>query len=298
VELIKRIVLLTTAVWLVLGAAAAAAGSPLKAAASFAVIADFVRQVGGGRVEVRSLVPATADPHSWEPTPHDARSLAAADVLFVNGAGYEEWLQGFVASAAPAGLPVIELAEGLEPLPGPSHSVHHESGDPHFWLSVPNAVHYVERIVQALMTLDPEHAQEYRERADSYVEQLWELDRWLLAALAEIPAENRLLVTYHNAFAYFAQRYGFTAVEFLVAHPDREPTARDMAALANLLADRPRRIVFAEPQFSGGTRYMQAVAAELGGEVRFLYSATLTEEIPTYIDMMRHNGRVLVEALR
>ena len=152
----------------------------------FAIIADFAQQVGGDQVEVVSLVPALADPHSWEPTPQDARAVAAFDILFVNGEGYEEWLWDLVSSASSPGLPIVELSVGLEPLPGPSHSVHHHAHDPHFWLSVPNAVHYVERITLALMELDPAHAQAYRERANAYQEQLWELDRWLLDELALI----------------------------------------------------------------------------------------------------------------
>ena len=286
-------------VWLVFGAVEAAADEPLRAAASFAIIADFVQQVGGDRVEVVSLVPALADPHAWEPTPQEARYLAGTQVLFVNGAGYEEWLWDLVRSASQSNLVVVELSAGLEPLPGPSHSVHSDHRhDPHFWLSVANAVHYVERIAQTLMELDPKHAEYYRERADVYQKELWELDSWLLQQLAVIPAENRVLVTYHNAFAYFAQRYGFTATEFLVNHPDREPTPRDMAALVALLSGAARPVVFAEPQFSVGERYVRSVAAEVGGEVRLLYSATLTSDIPTYVDMMRHNCQVLLEALK
>lgn len=297
--MLRRIVVLSVIISLVFGMSGGALGQSLKAAASFVIIADFVRQVGGDYVEVVTLVPALADPHTWEPTPQDARNLASAHVLFVNGAGYEEWLRDLVASAAPPSMPIVELSHGLEPLPGPSHSVHsHDQHDPHFWLSVPNAVHYVERIAQTLMDLDPERAQYYRERANTYQRELWELDRWLLEQLAQIPEENRVLVTYHNAFAYFAQRYGFTAAPFLVHHPDREPTAKDMAALVKALSSLAKPVVFAEPQFTVGERYVQSLAEEIGGEVRVLLSATLTAEVSTYVDLMRYNGQVLLEALR
>jgi ABC-type Zn uptake system ZnuABC Zn-binding protein ZnuA len=295
---IRRTAVLIVILCLVGAIPGAAAGETLKVGASFAIIADFAQQVGGDQVEVVSLVPALADPHSWEPTPQDARAVAAFDILFVNGEGYEEWLWDLVSSASSPGLPIVELSVGLEPLPGPSHSVHHHAHDPHFWLSVPNAVHYVERITLALMELDPAHAQAYRERANAYQEQLWELDRWLLDELALIPEENRMLVTYHNAFAYFAERYGFTTAEFLVNHPDREPTAQDMVNLIRLLRGVSRPVVFAEPQFGVGQRYVKSIAGEIGGEVHVLYSATLTSEIPSYIDLMRYNGQVLLEALR
>ena len=116
--------------------------------------------------------------------------------------------------------------------------------------------------------------------------------------LAVIPKENRVIVTYHNAFAYFAERYGFSAVEFLVSNPEREPTAQEMAALIRALAKMKRPVIFSEPQFNIGERYVKSVAAEVGADVRVLYSATLTEAIPTYVDLMRYNGQVLVEALR
>ena len=188
----RRIVLMSLVVWLVFGAVEAAADEPLRAAASFAIIADFVQQVGGDRVEVVSLVPALADPHAWEPTPQEARYLAGTQVLFVNGAGYEEWLWDLVRSASQSNLVVVELSAGLEPLPGPSHSVHSDHRhDPHFWLSVANAVHYVERIAQTLMELDPKHAEYYRERADVYQKELWSLtagcsSSWLLFLLKTV----------------------------------------------------------------------------------------------------------------
>lgn len=270
----------------------------LQAAASFVIIADFVKEVGGERVEVVSLVPAAADPHSWEPTAKEARFLAGADVLYINGEGYEEWLADLTASAAGPNLEIVNLSEGLAAIPGPSHSVHHDHGDPHFWLSVPNAVHYVERIYQSLAELDPDGAGYYRERAERYIAKLWELDGWLQEQLAAIPEQNRILVTYHNAFAYFAERYGFSAVEFLVSNPEREPSAQEMAALIRVLAQMGTPVIFSEPQFSIGTRYVNSVAAEIGAEVRTLYSATFTDAIPAYIDLMRYNGQVLLEALR
>ena len=104
-----------------------------------------------------------------------------------------------------------------------------------------------------------------------------------------------MLVTYHNAFAYFAERYGFTTAEFLVNHPDREPTAQDMVNLIRLLRGVSRPVVFAEPQFGVGQRYVKSIAGEIGGEVHVLYSATLTSEIPSYIDLMRYNGQVLLK---
>src|SRR5690554_3694852 len=295
----KKFFTISMVLFLIVSAVGVVQGQSLQMAASFAIIADFVQEVGGDMVTVFSLVPAAADPHSWEPTVQEARFLAKADVLFVNGEGYEEWLSDLVASTANPSLTIVEVSEGLEALEGPSHSIHHDHHhDPHFWLSVPNAIHYVEKIAQTLMKADPQNAQYFRERADRYQVELQELDGWLLEQLTAIPVENRVLATYHNAFAYFADRYGFSAVEFLVSNPDREPTAKEMAAVIKSLRKLPKPVVFAEPQFSVGEKYVRTVAAEIGGDVRFLYSSTLTAEVPSYIELMRYNANVLLEALR
>ena len=162
---------------------------------------------------------------------------------------------------------------------------------------MPNAVHYVERIAQTLM--------DWIQNAPSIIGKgpirtSGNCGNWTAGCWNSWPRSRRktaLLVTYHNAFAYFAQRYGFTAAPFLVHHPDREPTAKDMAALVKALSSLAKPVVFAEPQFTVGERYVQSLAEEIGGEVRVLLSATLTA-VSTYVDLMRYNGQVLLEALR
>ncbi len=251
--------------------------APLRVVATFSVIADMAEHVGGGRVDVTSIVPIGGDPHTWEPTPREARNLAAADVLLYNGLGLELWVDRLIRSAARPDLPVIILSEGLEPIPGASFGAHvHEEGDPHFWLNVQYGMHYVERI------------------RDAFVE----LDRWIEETVAQIPEDHRKLVTYHDAFGYLAERYGLTISGFLVVNPDREPSSREMAEISRQLADYARPVIFVEPQISTGHRYAEAVASEVGGRVGLLYSDSLTEEVPTYVDMMRFNATQLLEALQ
>lgn len=278
---------------------AAATAASLRVVATFSVIADMAEQVGGTKAEVSSIVPLGGDPHTWEPTPREARHLATADVLLYNGLGLELWVDRLIRSAARPDLPVIVLSEGLEPIPGASFAAHvHEEGDPHFWLNVQYGMHYVERILAAFVQLDPDNATYYTANAERYLQTLAELDQWIEQAVLQIPEERRKLVTYHDAFGYLAQRYGFEISGFLVVNPDREPSSREMADIVRQLASQERPVIFVEPQVSSGHRYAEAVASEVGGSVGLLYSDSLTEEVPTYVDMMRWNVNQLLEALQ
>lgn len=266
----------------------------LQVVTTFSILEDFVRQVGGTKVEVTSLVPFGADPHAWEPTPKEARLVAEANLLVANGGGFDQWLLDLQKSAAQKDTPVVIASEGLVSLAG-----HHDhGGDPHFWLSVPNAIHYVENITMALIKLSPADQEYFSARSRAYIEKLEELDHRLLEELGQIPAANRVIVAYHNAFSYLAERYGFAVVEFLVENPEAEPVAKDLARLVQLIKQQPRAVVFTEPQLNVGKRYVQTLANEAKAEIFVLYSDSLDSEVTTYLELMEHNGATLVEALR
>ncbi len=278
-----------------LGGASLLEARQLQVVTTFSILQDFVQQVGGEQVVVRSLVPLGADPHTWEPSPREAGLIARADLVVANGGGFDDWLLPVVQSAARTGVGVLRVAEDLPVLEGAGHE---HAADPHLWLSVPNAVSYVERIAQALQELRPESAAYFAQRADAYIQRLHLLDEKLQSELGQIPAENRVIVAYHNAFSYLAERYGFAAVDFLVDNPEAEPNPRDLGRLVDLLRGMERPVVFTEPQLNAGSRYMRALAQEVGAEVFTLYSDSLTAEVPTYVDLMEYNLQVLVEALR
>lgn len=275
--------------------------SEFKVVATFSILEDLVEQVGGERVEVSSLIPRGADPHTWEPTPRDARLVAQADLLVANGGGFDDWLFRLMENAAKADTPLVIASQGLEQVEhnhDDNHGhAHHHDGDPHFWLSVPNAISYVQQITSALVRLAPGEAAYFHDRSSAYVRELVELDHWMVDELSQIPTENRIIVTYHNAFSYLAEQYGFGVAEFLVANPDTEPSPRDLARLVNLLQGMSSRAVFTEPQLAGGTRYMQALIEEVGGNLFTLYSDSFSEGIATYVEMMKYNTRTLLEAL-
>lgn len=276
-------------------------GQGLQVVATFSILEDFVMQVGGEKVVVSSLVPKGADPHSWEATPREARMVAQADLLVANGGGFDDWLIGLMRSAARPDTPLIIASQGLggaysEQKHDQRDDNHH--GDPHFWLSAPNAIFYVEQIALGLISLSPENTTYFQERSKAYIDELVELDIWIVEELEGIPKQNRIIVTYHNAFSFFAERYGFEVAEFLVVNPEGEPSPRDLARLVDLLRGKNSRAVFAEPQLSSGSRYMQTLAREIQGEVFILFSDSLSTEITTYVDMMKYNTQTLLEALR
>ncbi|NLM68405.1 MAG: zinc ABC transporter substrate-binding protein [Firmicutes bacterium] len=274
----------------------------VKVVTTFSVLADLAAQVGGDLVVVESIIPPGSDPHHWEPTPREARMIAGADVVFCNGLGLDVWLDRLIANAA-AKVPVITLSDGLQALSYQHQSNHdhlHDNGDsdPHMWLDVAYAMDYVKRIAEVYSQIDTANAAYYQSRAESYLQQLRELDNWLLEVVAQIPEDNRKIITYHNSFSYFAQRYGLSVEAYLVLNPDREPSVKDMMQLTQLLAAHPRRVMFIEPQASTGGRYAEAAVYEVGGRIYTLYTDTLTEAVPNYIEMMRWNGNTLLEALK
>lgn len=265
----------------------------LKVVTTFSILEDFAQRVGGDKVQVSSLVPRGVDPHAWEPSPQEAKLVAEAQLVLANGGSFDAWLINLVKNAAKPGTPLVFVSEGLPALE------HDHGGDPHFWLNVQHAIFYVEVIVDALTRLAPEHATYFLERSGAYIRELEELDQRMVALIGTIPKENRVIVTYHNAFSYLAERYDFEVVEFLVVNPEAEPSPRDLGRLVQLLKKQKKPVLFGEPQLGSGTRYVQTLAREVGGaKIYVLYSDSLTGEITSYIEMMDYNVNTLVEALQ
>ena len=257
----------------------------VKVVTSLAIFADFVRQVGGDRVDVSTLVPAGADPHTYEPAPSRVAELAKADLVIVNGLGLEAALEDVVDENISSSATLVELAEGLPVI----------DENPHLWLDVQNAIAYVERIRDALVQIDPAGADAYRSNADTYLAELRTLDEEVAAAIDSIPSERRKLVTFHDAFPYLAQRYGLEVVGVVVSSPGKEPSAKDVANLVEAIAAENVPAVFKEPQFNA--RILELAADDAGVEVCTLYSGTLDKKVNTYVKLMRFNARELARCL-
>lgn len=269
-----------------------ARGETFKAVASFSILADLVRNVGGSNVDVAMLVGPDSDAHVYSPTPKDARKVAEARLIVINGLGFEGWLPRLVqSSGSKAGI--VTATEGIVPLRLGS------AADPHAWQSVGNAKVYVANIRNALAAADPANAGQYRANADAYLARLDALEREVRDAIAKLPPARRKVISTHDAFGYFAAAYGIEFVAPLGVSTESEPSARDVARIISQIRQAKIPAVFLE-NFTD-SRLMQRISAETGAKVGgMLYSDSLTGEkgdAPTYIDMVRHNIRVLTRAL-
>ena len=275
-----------------LGAAPADAQGPLKVVASFSILGDFVKNVGGDHVEVTTLVGPDGDVHVYTPTPADARKIADARLLVVNGFGLEGWLPRLL-EAAGGKASIVTATEGIAPLKAGSDA------DPHAWQSVANAEKYVATIRDALVAADPADADVFRQNAGSYLAKLAALDAEVRQAVGQIPQSRRKVISTHDAFGYFAARYGIEFIAPIGVSTEAEPSARDIAKIIAQVKAAHIPAVFLER--IGDPRLMRRISEETGARVGgTLYSDSLTDEkgdAPTYIDMVRHNIRTLTSAL-
>jgi zinc/manganese transport system substrate-binding protein len=268
------------------------AQQPLKVVASFSILGDFVKNIGGVRVEVTTLVGPDGDVHVYAPAPADARKVADAKLLVINGLGLEGWLPRLL-QASGGKAPTVTATEGIAPLKLGSDA------DPHAWQSVANAKKYVANIRDGLIAADPADAEVFRNNATAYLEKLDALDGEVRAAIKQIPAGRRKVISTHDAFGYFASAYGIRFIAPLGVSTESEASARDIAGIIAQIRGEKIPAVFLEKMID--PRLMQRISAETGAKVGgTLYSDSLTDEkgdAPTYIDMVRHNIRALTSAL-
>jgi zinc/manganese transport system substrate-binding protein len=282
--------------WLCLVLAVTA--SPLQAAerlnvvASFSILGDLVRQIGGDSVNLTTLVGANSDVHVYTPTPADAKTVADARVLVINGLGLEGWLPRLLQSSGSKAQTVVATA-GIVPLKLGSDA------DPHAWQSVANAKIYVANIRDALMSADPADAEIFRARTNRYLDELDALDAEVREAIAKIPPERRRVISTHDAFGYFAAAYGIAFIAPLGVSTESEPSARDIAKIIAQVRSAKIPAVFLEN--ISDDRLVGRIAAETGAKLGgTLFSDSLTSEkgdAPTYIAMVRHNIKALTGAL-
>ena len=268
--------------------AGAACAKTLNAVASFTVLADIVREVGGDHVQVKSLVPPNGDPHEFEPSPDDARALKGADIAFVSGEGLETWFARLVKASGYAGKPVVASA-GIR-----THTLKEDGKtvtDPHVWNSAANVLVWVANIERALSAAAPEDAADFRANAARYSAVLRDLDAYARKTIGAVPAERRKVLTSHDAFGYFGQEYGVTFLSPLGVSTETEASAAYIAKLIGQIRREKVRVYFIEN--SNDPRLVRQIAAATGatpgGE---LYVETLSPPdgvAPTYARMFRHN---------
>ena len=264
----------------------------LHVVTSFSILGDLARNVGGDRVSITTLVGPDSDVHVYTPAPADAKKVADAKLLLINGLGLEGWLPRLLQSSG-SKAPIILATKGIAPLKLGSDA------DPHAWQSVANARIYVANIRDALVAAAPADAEVFRANTDAYLAKFDALDREVREAVAKIPQNRRKVISTHDAFGYFAAAYGIEFIAPEGVSTESEPSARDIAGIITQIKTSKIPAVFLEN--ISDPRLIQRIAAETGAKIGgTLYSDSLTGEngdAPTYIDLVRHNIKTLTSAL-
>lgn len=280
--------------------APAVSAEKLNVVASFSILADMVRNVGGERITLTTLVGPNADAHVYSPSPADAKALAAAQLVFVNGLGFEGWMARLVKSSASKATVVVAAREVPARRGGAEGDQQTAESDPHVWQSVANARIEVGTLRDALIAADPAGRDFYGANAAAYLAKLEVLDTEIRQAVASLPPERRKVISTHDAFAYFQQEYGIAFLAPLGVSTEAEASARDVARIIRQIRQQAIPAVFLENVTD--PRLMRRIAEEGGARIGgTLYSDALTGpegDAPTYIEMMRHNLRTLIAALR
>ena len=314
------------AVILVLSLVAVASGTPdrpIRAVATFSILGDMVSRIGGEHVAVTTLVGPGGDAHVYRPTPTAARAVSQAHILVVNGLDFEGWLDRLIEASDFGGVRVVATA-GIEPLavdgtvevdqahdldrgtgePAEGHDEEHHDHDhgaldPHAWQSLRHAVAYVDNITAALAKADPDNASTFYRNRAADVAEIEALDAEIRGMFAQLSPGSRTIVTSHDAFQYFGRDYGLTFLAPQGLSTASEASAREVARLIELIRDQGIRAVF--PENVADPRLLERIADETGATVGGkLYPGALSDPdgpAPTYLDLMRHNARTLMQAL-
>ena len=282
---------------------AAQAQDKLKVVATFSILGDLVRNVGGERVEVTTFVGPNGDAHVYSPTPADGRRLTEAKIVFTNGLKFEGWIDRLVKSSGTKAVRV-EASKGAKLLKGEEDGHHqgrnHGHGvDPHAWQNIGNAKIYVANIRDALVAADAAGKADYEANAAAYLAKLDALEAEVKELVAGIPAERRRIITSHDAFRYFGDAYGIAFVSPQGVSTEAEASAKDVARIIQQVKREKIAAVFVENV--SDARLMERIAKETGAKIgERVYSDALSEPngpAGTYIDMMRHNIRAFSAAL-
>ncbi|MBI1773726.1 MAG: metal ABC transporter substrate-binding protein [Proteobacteria bacterium] len=281
----------------------AQAGPPIKVVASMSVLADIVRNIGGERLEVVSLVPPDGDAHIYEPTPTDSRAIAAAKLVVINGLGLEGWIDRFIKASGYKGrLAVASAGIKARKMEADDASAGGKAArfdDPHCWQDLSLGRRYVATIAAALIEADPANAEAYRAREHAYDQELARLDGWVRAEFASVPQPKRRIITSHDAFGYLGAAYGVTLLAPVGVSTESEPSAADVAKLIRQIRRDKVKAVFIENMTD--TRLIEQIGRESGAVLGgTLYSDALSKPggpADTYVKMFRHNVALLKEAM-
>ncbi len=267
----------------------------LKVLASASIFQDMAAHIGGEKITATSIVPIGGDPHLYEPVPSDVAKVQGADIILINGLTFEGWISQLVENSGTQATSVL-ITEGVNPL---GSSVYENATDPHAWMDASNGLIYARNIYNAIIEVDPDNSSYYKERYDTYVTQLKELDTYISTQIKTIPEFKRVLITSHDAFAYYGHRYGIELSAIMGISTEAEAQTSDVMRVISDIKERGVPAVFIESTIN--PKLVKQIAsdtgAKIGGE---LYADSIGEEGSPghgYIEMLRHNTDVIVQAL-
>jgi len=265
------------------------AKGPIAVVTTISTLNSFVQGVGGNLVRVQSLVPVGASPETYQPTPQNVAMLSNARLLVENGAGLETWLQGLLDNAGASNMKPVVGSQGL---PVIGHN-------PHLWMDPQYAKHYVERIRDALILIDPAHRAEYRHNAAAYNRRLDALTAWIRSQVDSVPRSRRVLIVFHNAWQYYDNRFGITTLGIIEEAPGQEPNPHDFGHTIDLAKEHHVRAIFGEPEYS--PKLAESLAHDAGiSVVENLYDDSIgaDPQVNNYISMLQYDTREIVRSMQ
>ena len=264
--------------------------------ASIAPLADFVRQVGGDRVDVKLLLPPGASPHTFEPTPRIVKEVSTADLFVKIGAGLEFWAEKILQASGNKRLTVVDSSSGVALIQHTDeHDIHEVGGvDPHIWLDPSIAISIVSKIEKALSRIDPQGAAFYKKNAAEYKRKLSALDKDIASRVRTFRTKE--YVTFHPAWDYFSKRYGLRVSGVIEEAPGKEPSPRHIATIIREIKQTGSNVVFVEPQFN--PKIGEVIAKEANAKVLYLDPIGGKDARKTYIEMMRYNINAMEKAMK
>ena len=263
--------------------------------ATASIFADMAKQLGDTLIDVETIVPIGGDPHSYDPVPSDLTLINQADIVLKNGLTFERWMDKLIDNSG-SSAEVVLITTGITPITSQTYA---GSPDPHAWMDAENGLIYADNIYKTLLKLLPDQEQELTARFQVYQQKIKDTHTTILSLIQEIPDSHRILITSHDAFQYFGQKYGLRLESVLGTSTEAEAQTRDVEALVQVIRENPVPAVFVESTVN--PKMLQQIAADnqivIGGS---LYSDSIGDEYseaPTYLDMLLHNSRTISNAL-
>ena len=283
------------------GGGASSTGEKINVITTLPLFADFVREVGGDRVEVSSLIPSGVNPDTWQPTPGDPERVAKADIAFANGHDFEPAAMTLLQANLRPGVPLVQIAADDEALERVGAEIFHSSvgqgHQPVLWMSIQNGKAYAQFIRVQLTELDSDGEADYSRNAEAYAERVDETERYAFHVLDSIPPENKKLISTDNSLEYFGSYYAVELTAQLSLYPGQELTSEDVARITQTIQQRGALAVFVQPYASPENEMLRRAGEEAGVAICILYSDSLDDKVTSYIDLIRFDADELYRCL-